>query len=198
MYCMSEFFFRNLKKTYPTVASAKGVRITDTDGRTYLDACSGAVVANLGHGVTEINDAISEQLSKIAFAHTTQFVSEAGLQLAKKVVQLTPEGFKEGARAYFMSGGSEAVETAIKMARSFFVHKGQNQRTVCLSRWQSYHGSTYGALSATGHPARRKPYVPMLRAPSHVGADYRYRCKCGFGPGACFNVLTNFMDDPSA
>lgn len=185
MYCMSEFFFRNLKKTYPTVASAKGVRITDTDGRTYLDACSGAVVANLGHGVTEINDAISEQLSKIAFAHTTQFVSEAGLQLAKKVVQLTPEGFKEGARAYFMSGGSEAVETAIKMARSFFVHKGQNQRTVCLSRWQSYHGSTFGALSATGHPARRKPYVPMLRAPSHVGADYRYRCKCGFGPGAC-------------
>ena len=184
---MSEFFFRNLKKTYPTVASASGVRITDTDGRTYLDACSGAVVANLGHGVPEINEAISAQLAKVAFAHTSQFVSEAGLELARKVVDLTPPSFKNGARAYFMSGGSEAVETAIKMARSFFVHRGENQRTICFSRWQSYHGSTFGALSSTGHPARRKPYVPMLRSPSHISADYRYRCRCGFGPGPCAN-----------
>lgn len=184
---MSEFFFRNLKKTYPTVASAKGVRITDTQGKTYLDACSGAVVANLGHGVAEINEAINDQLKKVAFAHTTQFVSEAGLSLAKKVVELTPPAFRTGARAYFMSGGSEAVETAIKMARSYFVHRGENQRTICFSRWQSYHGSTFGALSATGHPARRKPYVPLLRAPSHISADYRYRCKCGFSPGPCLN-----------
>ncbi|MBX9952397.1 MAG: aspartate aminotransferase family protein [Candidatus Obscuribacterales bacterium] len=182
---MSEFFFRNLKKTYPTVASAKGVRITDTQGKTYLDACSGAVVANLGHGVAEINEAINDQLKKVAFAHTTQFVSEAGLSLAKKVVELTPPAFRTGARAYFMSGGSEAVETAIKMARSYFVHRGESQRTICFSRWQSYHGSTFGALSATGHPARRKPYVPLLRAPSHISADYRYRCKCGFSPGPC-------------
>ncbi|MCC7532270.1 MAG: aspartate aminotransferase family protein [Candidatus Melainabacteria bacterium] len=182
---MSEFFFRNLKKNYPTVASAKGVRITDTDGRSYLDACSGAIVANLGHGLSEITDAINEQLQKVAFAHTSQFVSEAGLELAKKVVEMTPPGFKKGARAYFMSGGSEAVETAIKMARSYFVHQGDNQRTICFSRWQSYHGSTFGALSVTGHPARRKPYVPMLRSPSHISADYRYRCMCGFGPGCC-------------
>ncbi len=184
---MSEFFFRNLKKTYPTVASAKGVRITDTDGRTYLDACSGAIVSNLGHGLPEINEAINEQLQKVAFAHTSQFVSEAGLELAKKVVELTPAGFKKGARAYFMSGGSEAVETAIKMARSYFVHRGETQRSICFSRWQSYHGSTFGALSATGHPARRKPYFPILRSPSHISADYRYRCMCGFGPGPCVN-----------
>ncbi len=184
---MSEFFFRNLKKTYPTVASAKGVRITDTGGKTYLDACSGAIVANLGHGLPVINDAITGQLQKVAFAHTSQFVSEAGLELAKKVVELTPAGFKKGARAYFMSGGSEAVETAIKMARSYFVHRGDNQKSICFSRWQSYHGSTFGALSATGHPARRKPYVPMLRSPSHISADYRYRCMCGFGPGPCAN-----------
>lgn len=182
---MSEFFFRDLKKNYPTVASASGVRITDSDGRTYLDACSGAVVANIGHGVAEINEAINTQLKKVAFAHTTQFVSEAGLSLAKKVVDMTPPGFRKGARAYFMSGGSEAVETAIKMARSYFVHRGENQRSICFSRWQSYHGSTFGALSATGHPARRKPYVPLLRTPAHVSADYRYRCKCGFGPGSC-------------
>lgn len=182
---MSEFFFRNLKKNYPTVASASGVRITDSDGRTYLDACSGAVVANIGHGVAEINEAINTQLKKGAFAHTTQFVSEAGLELAKKVLDLTPPEFRSGARAYFMSGGSEAVETAIKMARSYFVHKGENQRTICFSRWQSYHGSTFGALSATGHPARRKPYLPLLRAASHVSAEYRYRCRCGFGPGPC-------------
>lgn len=182
---MSEFFFRNLKKNYPTVASAKGVRITDTDGKTYLDACSGAIVANLGHGLPEINEAINNQLQKVAFAHTSQFVSEAGLELAKKIVELTPAGFRKGARAYFMSGGSEAVETAIKMARSYFVHRGESQRSICFSRWQSYHGSTFGALSATGHPARRKPYVPMLRSSSHISADYRYRCMCGFGTGSC-------------
>jgi len=185
---MSAFFFRNLKKNYPVVASATGVRITDTDGRVYLDGCSGAVVANLGHGVGEINDAIKEQLEQVAFAHTTQFVSKAGLTLAEKIVELTPPGFREGARVYFMSGGSEAVETALKMARSYFVHLGENQRTVCLSRWQSYHGSTFGALSATGHLARRKPYEPMLPAHFHVCADYRYRCKCGFAPGPCSNI----------
>jgi adenosylmethionine-8-amino-7-oxononanoate aminotransferase len=184
---MSQFFFRNLKKTYPIVAFAKGVHITDTSGKTYLDGCSGAIVANLGHGLAEINDAISSQLSKVAFAHTSQFVSEVGLELAAKVIGLTPTGFREGARAYFMSGGSEAVETAVKMARSYFVHRGENSRTICFSRWQSYHGSTFGALSATGHPARRKPYVPMLRSPAHVSADYRYRCKCEFGPGPCLN-----------
>ena len=182
---MSQFFFRNLKKTYPTVASAKGVHITDTTGKIYLDACSGAVVANLGHGLAEINDAINAQLAKVAFAHTSQFVSEVGLELAAKVVALTPPGFRDGARAYFMSGGSEAVETAIKMARSYFVHRGENARTICFSRHQSYHGSTFGALSATGHPARRKPYVAMLRSSAHVLADYKYRCKCGFGPGPC-------------
>lgn len=101
---MSQFFFRNLKKTYPTVACANGVRITDTSGRTYLDACSGAVVANLGHGLAEINDAINDQLSRVAFAHTSQFVSEVGLKLASKVVELTPSAFSKGARAYFMSG----------------------------------------------------------------------------------------------
>lgn len=182
---MSQFFFRNLKKSYPVVASAKGVRIIDTNGKSYLDACSGAIVANLGHGLAEINDAINDQLSKVAFAHTSQFVSEVGLELAAKVVDLTPPGFREGARAYFMSGGSEAVETTIKMARSYFVHRGDNQRSICFSRRQSYHGSTFGALSATGHPARRKPYESMLRTPAHISADYRYRCKCGFGPGPC-------------
>ncbi len=95
-----------------------------TGGKTYLDACSGAIVANLGHGLPAINDAITGQLQKVAFAHTSQFVSEAGLELAKKVVELTPAGFKKGARAYFMSGGSEAVETAVQNgAQLFFVHQ---------------------------------------------------------------------------
>lgn len=182
---MSNFFYRNLKKNYPTVKEARGVWITDTDGRKYLDGCSGAIVANLGHNLTEINQAISRQLEQFAFAHTSQFVSQCGLDLAEQLVNLTTPAFGRGARVYFTSGGSESVETAMKMARAYFVHNKDFERSLCLSRWHGYHGSTLGALSVTGHPARRKPYIPLLRPATHVNTDYKYRCKCGFGPGPC-------------
>jgi len=182
---VSSFFYRNLKRSYPTVASARGVWIEDVTGKKYLDGCSGAVVCNLGHGVREINDAIVQQLSKIAYAHTSQFVSQSGLDLAEKLVNLAPQHFRRGARVYFTSGGSESVETAIKMARGYFVEKGEHDRQLCLSRWHSYHGSTLGALSLTGHPARRRPYIPLLRTPTHINTDYKYRCKCHFAPGPC-------------
>lgn len=182
---VSSFFYRNLKRIYPTVASAGGVWIYDSAGKRYLDGCSGAVVCNLGHGLKEINLAISTQLSEVAYAHTSQFVSQAGLDLAEKLVAMAPPNFKRGARVYFTSGGSESIETAIKMARGYCVEKGEHNRYICLSRWHSYHGSTLGALSLTGHPARRKPYIPLLRTPTHINTDYKYRCKCGYGPGPC-------------
>ncbi len=175
---MSNFFYRNFKRSYPTISSAKGVWVNDTEGNSYLDGCSGAIVANLGHGILEINDAISRQLSQVAFAHTSQFVSQATLDLSKLIVDLAPQQLQTGARVYFTSGGSESVETALKMARAHFVERGDNNRDTVISRKSSYHGSTAGALSATGHPARRKLYLPLLRAQPQISAVYPYRCTC--------------------
>jgi adenosylmethionine-8-amino-7-oxononanoate aminotransferase len=182
---VNSVFSRNLKREYPIVAFAKGAWITDTDGRRYLDACSGAVAANLGHGLTEINEAINSQLAKVAFAHTSQFLSEPALELAHKLTRLAPRSFA-GGRVYFASGGTEAVETALKMARGFFWERGESSRHIVVSRWNSYHGSSIGALSVTGHPARRRPYVPILKDQPHISAAYPYRCPCG-APGSCEN-----------
>lgn len=182
---MTAFFPRNFNKQYPIIQSAKGVWITDTSGKTYLDGCSGAVVANLGFGIKEITDAVSEQVSRAPFAHTSQFLSEPALQLAEKLIELTPPEFQNGGKVYFSSGGSEAVETALKMARGFFTETSQLERHIVISRWPGYHGATLGALSATGHLARRKPYIPVLKPPALIHTDFRYRCRCGYGPGSC-------------
>lgn len=177
---MNSFFSRNLKRSYPTVKSAAGCWITDTAGKTYLDGCSGAVVANLGHSVSEIKDAMQKQLNNVAFAHTSQFVSEPGIKLAEKLIQLAPANFQQGGRVYFVSGGSEAVETALKMGRSYFLERdGVTNKRLVISRWNSYHGSTFGAMAVTGHPARRKPYLPMLADQPHIEPAYPYRCPCG-------------------
>jgi adenosylmethionine-8-amino-7-oxononanoate aminotransferase len=191
---MSHLFYRNLRRTYPVVKSAQGVWVEDAAGNRYLDACSGAVACNLGHGIKRINDAITEQLSRVAFAHTSQFVSEPALALAERLIDLAPPSFRgdghprsddDGGLVYFVSGGSEAVETAIKMARGYFVERGELTRHLVISRWNSYHGSTLGALSVTGHPARRKPYLSMLKDQPHIGAAYPYRCSCSIADGSC-------------
>ena len=182
---MSAFFPRNFNKKYPLIQSAKGVWITDTDGKVYLDGCSGAVVANLGFGIKEITAAISEQVCRAPFAHTSQFISQPALDLADKLVELAPPNFRNGGRVYFSSGGSEAVETALKMARGYFIESNEPERHIVISRWPGYHGATIGALSATGHLARRKPYLPVLKPPALIHTDFRYRCLCGFGPGPC-------------
>ncbi|MBX9689850.1 MAG: aspartate aminotransferase family protein [Candidatus Obscuribacterales bacterium] len=182
---MSSFFTRNLKRDYPVCESASGVWLTDTEGRTYLDGCSGAIVSNLGHKLNCINEAINKQLSQVAFAHTSQFLSEPGLELAEQLVELCPVDFRPGAKVYFTCGGSESVETAIKMARGFYYVQGQSERRLLISRWQSYHGNTLGALSATGHPARRKPYQSILADSIHINADYRYRCDCSISSESC-------------
>lgn len=176
---MDSFFFRNLKRSYPVIESGSGVWLRDRDGRQYLDGCSGAVVSNIGHAVAEIKEAINAQLESIAFAHTSQFVSEAALQLSEKLIEIAPSSFNPGGRVYFVSGGSEAIETAIKMARAYFVELGMLKKSLLVTRHSSYHGSTIGALSLTGHPARRKPYLPLLPNSPKISASYPYRCACG-------------------
>ncbi len=185
---MSSFFARNLKRSYPTVSGASGAWVEDEDGKKYLDGCSGAVAANLGHGVAEIKAAIIDQLDRVAFAHTSQFISEPALLLADALIELAGKSFK-GGKVYFSSGGTEAVETALKLARAFYCERdGVSTRSLYISRWNSYHGSTFGALSITGHPARRKPYYSLLRDQPHISPAYPYRCPCGFGPGPCSSV----------
>ncbi len=128
----------------------------------------------LGMALTDIGRAMAEQSSQIAFAHTSQFDSIPAQKLAARLLQLAPANFQNGGRVYFTSGGSEATETAIKLARQYHLESGQPQRYGVISRRQSYHGSTLGAMSVSGNVARRAPYQPLLPEWGHVSECFAY------------------------
>ncbi|HUD70653.1 MAG TPA: aspartate aminotransferase family protein [Dongiaceae bacterium] len=169
-------FPRNLKIAYPIAARAEGVFIEDTEGRRYLDACSGAVVCSIGHGVKEVAEVMTAQARRLAFAHSSQFITRETMELSARIAALAPGDMKKTGRVYLVSGGSEAVETAIKMARQFHVESGRPSKHKVITRWQSYHGSTLGALAATGNVARRAIYTPLIAATPHIAPCYCYRC----------------------
>jgi len=169
-------FSRNLRKNYPVAVRGEGCWIVDAEGRRYLDASGQAAVVSIGHGVQEIGRAMAEQSGRIAFAHTTQFHSEAAEKLAARVLAIAPRNFRNGGRVYFTSGGSEATETAIKLARQYFLESKQPSRYRILARRQSYHGSTLGAMSVSGNVARRAPYAPMIPEWGHVAPCFCYHC----------------------
>ena len=170
----SSIFPRNFRKDYPVAIRGEGCWIISSDGRRFLDAAGQAAVVNIGHGVAEIGRAMAEQSSQIAFAHTSQFHSEPAEKLAARLLQLAPPNFHNGGRVYFTSGGSEATETAIKLARQYHLESGQSQRHAVVSRRQSYHGSTLGAMSVSGNVARRAPYQPLLLEWGHVAECFAY------------------------
>lgn len=169
-------FSRNLRKQYPVAVRGEGCWITASDGRRYLDASGQAAVVSIGHGVHEIGRAMAEQSGKIAFAHTTQFHSEPAKKLAARVLAIAPRNFQNGGRVYFTSGGSEATETAIKLARQYFLETKQPARYRVVARKQSYHGSTLGAMSVSGNVDRRAPYAPMIPEWGHVAPCFCYHC----------------------
>jgi adenosylmethionine-8-amino-7-oxononanoate aminotransferase len=136
----------------------------------------------IGHGVKEITEAMVRQAEKISFAHGSQFTSEASIELAAKLIRLAPEGMT---RVYFLSGGSEAVETAVKLARQFQVERGKPEKYKVISRWTSYHGNTLGALALSGHSGRRRLYLPLMLHTPHIAPAYCYRCPFGLQPEAC-------------
>jgi len=154
----------------------EGCWITDAEGRRYLDASGQAAVVSIGHGVQEIGRAMAEQSGQIAFAHTTQFHSEPAEKLAARILAIAPRNFQDGGRVYFTSGGSEATETAIKLARQYFLESKQHARYRIVARKQSYHGSTLGAMSVSGNVARRAPYAPMIPEWGHVVPCFCYHC----------------------
>jgi adenosylmethionine-8-amino-7-oxononanoate aminotransferase len=172
----SSLFSRNLRKNYPVAVRGEGSWIIAADGRRYLDASGQAAVVSIGHGVPEIGRAMAEQSNKIAFAHTSQFHSEPAEKLAARVLAIAPRNFHDGGRVYFTSGGSEATETAIKLVRQYFLERKQNSRYRVVSRRQSYHGSTLGAMSVSGNVARKAPYAPLIQEWGHVAPCFCYHC----------------------
>jgi len=156
----------------PRVASASGCEVWDSDGRRYLDGAGGAIVVGIGHGVASVADAIWEQAARVAYAHATAFTSEVLEAYAAELAAVVPV---DGARVYPVSGGAEAIETALKMARAYHLARGEDRHRV-IARWGSYHGNTRGALDASGREALRRPYLPWLGQASHTLAAYEYRC----------------------
>ena len=156
----------------PVAVKGDGPYIIDQNGNQYLDGCCGAAVSCLGHSNQRVAQAISKQLDNIAFAHTGFFTTEVTENLADKLVSLAPENID---RVYFVSGGSEAVESAVKLARQYFQEIGQPKRKHIIARRQSYHGNTLGALAAGGNKARRHLYEPLLIETHHISPCYAYR-----------------------
>ena len=150
----------------------KGCYLVDSDGKQYLDGSGGAAVSCLGHGDEEVTARIKEQLDALAFAHTGFFTSEPAERLADLLIQNAPGDL---GRVYFLSGGSEAVEASIKLARQYHIEKGEPSRTRVIARLQSYHGNTLGALGAGGNMWRREPFAPLMVETSHISPCYPYR-----------------------
>ena len=169
---MDHVFHRFPKSTLPVVDRGDGMYVYDRDGKEYLDACGGAAVSCLGHSDEDVKRAIVEQLDRIPFAHTAFYTSEVAEELADRLTEIAPGNLS---RVYFTSGGSEATETALKMARQYFVEKGEPERRHIITRRQSYHGNTLGALAAGGNQWRRAQFEPLLFETHHIAPCYEYR-----------------------
>ncbi|RWO02263.1 aspartate aminotransferase family protein [Mesorhizobium sp.] len=169
---MTHILHRQIHASLPVAAGGKGIELFDRDGRAYIDASGGAAVSCLGHGHPEVTAALHAQADKLAYAHTSFFTNEPAETLADKLVAGAPQGISH---AYFVSGGSEAVEAALKMARQFFVETGRPERRNVIARRQSYHGNTLGALAAGGNEWRRAQFRPLLIDTHHIDVCYAYR-----------------------
>lgn len=169
---MSHVFGRNARTDLPVAVSGEGCYLIDRDGKRYLDGSGGAAVSCLGHSNDEVKEAIKQQLDALAFAHTGFFTSEPAEALADKLIKHAPEGLD---RVYFVSGGSEAVEAAIKLARQYHVERGEDERDILIARRQSYHGNTLGALAASGNLWRRQMFNPILVETRHIAPCYAWR-----------------------
>ena len=179
---MTHVFPRVLDRVLPTAVGAEGVWITDADGRRYLDGSGGAIVVNVGHGDPALVEAAAAQLARTQYVHPTMFTTDALEAYADEVAALLPV---DEARIYPVSGGSEAVETALKLARTYHLARGEGSRTSVIARRTSYHGNTLGALDASGKEPLRRPYTPWLGRFLHAPPAYEYRCENPQHPEAC-------------
>ncbi len=169
---MTRILHRSIHASLPVAVAGRGIELFDADGKAYIDASGGAAVSCLGHGHPDVIAAMREQLDRVAYAHTGFFTTEVAETLAERLVEDAPEGLDH---VYLVSGGSEAIEAALKMARQYFVEKGEPGRRHIVARRQSYHGNTLGALAAGGNEWRRAQFAPLLVETHHIDPCYAYR-----------------------
>ncbi|MBN1539368.1 MAG: aspartate aminotransferase family protein [Candidatus Thermoplasmatota archaeon] len=175
-------FYRDLAKDYIMAEKGEGIYLIDKEGNRIIDGAAGAAVVCLGHGNERVVKALTEQASILAYTHMSTFTNEPVLRLSAELIKLTPRRLN---RVYFASGGSEAVETSLKLARQYHVENGNLQKYKIISRSTSYHGATIGALSMTGHYPRRKHYLPLLTQFPRISTPYCWRCPFGKVPQSC-------------
>ncbi len=166
---------RSFRKSFPPAVRGEGVYLWDARGKRYLDFSGSAAVNFIGHGVAEIAAAMAAQAKQLEFVHSSQFTTPAAEEYAVELLEFAGKNF-EGGCVYFTCGGSESVETALKLARQYQIEIGQSKRYQVISRGQSYHGSTLGAVSVSGNKRRREIYRPMVREFAHIAFPYCYRC----------------------
>jgi adenosylmethionine-8-amino-7-oxononanoate aminotransferase len=169
---MTHILHRRIHGYLPAAVAGRGIEIIANDGRRYIDASGGAAVSCLGHGHKDVLAAMQAQMEKIAYAHTAFFTTEVAEHLADRLIEGAPPGLDH---VYLVSGGSEAVEAALKMARQYFVEKGETERRHIIARRQSYHGNTLGALASGGNEWRRAQFSPLLIETHHIDPCYAYR-----------------------
>ena len=172
----SAVFYRNLKNPLETIVRGEGVYLYDSKGRRYLDAVGGTSVVSIGHGVKEIYEAVAREAANITYAFSGHFTTRWQEELAQAILSVAPPDM---AKVYFMCSGSEANETAVKMARQYHLHRGKPAKHKIIARWQSYHGITLGMLALSGRPSWREPFDPYLIAAPHISPPYCYRCPYG-------------------
>jgi adenosylmethionine-8-amino-7-oxononanoate aminotransferase len=168
----SHVLHRQIAHAYPVAESGHGVMIRDAAGKEYIDASGGAAVSSLGHSHADVLAAMHAQLDRLAYAHTSFFTTEAAEQLGDDLVAQAPDGISH---VYLVSGGSEAMDTALKLARQYFVERGEDGRRHIIARRQSFHGNTLAALAVGGNQWRRQPFRPLLIATHHIAPCYEYR-----------------------
>ncbi|MEW9807904.1 aspartate aminotransferase family protein [Mesorhizobium sp. ZMM04-5] len=173
---MTRILHRAIRTALPVAVGGRGVELFDADGNAYIDASGGAAVSCLGHGHPDVLASMHAQIDRLAYAHTGFFTSEAAEELADRLIAEAPAGLSH---AYLVCGGSEAIEAALKMARQYFVEKGEPQRRHIIARRQSYHGNTLGALAAGGNEWRRAQFKPLLIETHHIDPCYAYRLQDG-------------------
>lgn len=169
---MTHVFHRNPNHSLPTAIAGEGIELIDQNGKRYIDASGGAAVSCLGHSHQDVIQAIHQQIDAVAYAHTSFFTNEAAEELATFLAERAPGDLNH---VYYVSGGSEAVEAALKLARQYFVELNQPSRRLFIARRQSYHGNTLGALAIGGNAWRRAPFLPLLTEAHHVSPCYAYR-----------------------
>jgi adenosylmethionine-8-amino-7-oxononanoate aminotransferase len=169
---MTRLLHRQIHATLPVAVGGSGVELIDSTGKRYIDASGGAAVSCLGHGHPDVIAALHRQADQLAYAHTGFFTTEVAEELAERLIADAPAGLSH---VYLVSGGSEAIEAALKMARQYFIEKGEPQRRNLIARRQSYHGNTLGALAAGGNEWRRRQFRPLLIETHHIDPCYAYR-----------------------